>query len=80
MRGPFSLTLLVSRLLTVLSMFRLRQKLSESGWFNEGLGSLSSESDVRKGQLVRGIHKETPMFSVLFQEIQDKTHQYLRDS
>ena len=55
------------------------QELSELGWFDGGLGSFSQESDAWKRQLRIGIHKETPMFSAVFQEKLDITGQTNRD-
>ena len=40
---------------------------------------LTEESD-QKGHARKGIHKETPMFSPLFQEIPEETIGYLRAS
>ena len=69
MRGPFSVDTPVTREMTENSGFRGLQELSESGWFNEGFGQLFQEKVTRKRQLLTWIHKETPMFYHVFQEI-----------
>ena len=73
MRGPFSVTPRCYPELAGFGAFRTRPELSELGWFNEGLAQLLTERCCRKRQLLTGIHKETPMFSGLFQEKQSVT-------
>ena len=71
MRGPFSVTHRVDQEMAERSMFSGLPELSDLGWFNEGSGSLSQERTSLKRHLRKGIHKETPMFSTLFQEKTD---------
>ena len=62
MRGPFSVHTAISRETAESSVLRVRQELSELGWFNEGSDQLLTVWTSWFLSFLDWIHQETPMF------------------